>query len=116
MDPGRLGLPCALRSREREPTKAGASLGKKWRAPLEELGQLGTMEGVPRCCTAGGGRRAWGRRRLLVAAGKMIGVGVQNCQVQGESTPIYRKWLRLGFFSGPSGLGWIWPKHVLGPR
>jgi hypothetical protein len=46
----------------------------------------------------------------------MIGVGVQNCQVQGESTPIYRKWLGLGFFSGPSGLGWIWPKHVLGPR
>jgi hypothetical protein len=28
-----------------------------------------------------------GRRRLLVAAGKMIGVGVENVQV---STPIYR--------------------------
>jgi hypothetical protein len=33
MDPGRLGLPCALRSREREPSKAGAALGKKGRAP-----------------------------------------------------------------------------------
>jgi hypothetical protein len=34
MDPGRLDLPCALRSREREPTKAGAELGKKGSAKL----------------------------------------------------------------------------------
>jgi hypothetical protein len=50
--------------------------------------------------------------REAMAAEKMIGVGVQNCQVQGESTPIYRKWLGLGFHSGPNGLGfkWAWPE------
>jgi hypothetical protein len=50
--------------------------------------------------------------REAMAAEKMIGVGVQNCQVQGESTPIYRKWLGLGFLSGPNGLGfkWAWPE------
>jgi hypothetical protein len=41
---------------------------------------------------------------------------VQNNQVQGERAAIYRNEVGLGFSSGPSGLGWIWPKHVLGPR
>jgi hypothetical protein len=35
--------------------------------------------------------------REAMAAGKMIGVGVQNCQVQGESTPIYRHVVGLWF-------------------
>jgi hypothetical protein len=46
--------------------------------------------------------------REAMAAEKMIGVGVQNCEVQGESTPIYRKWIGLGFFSRPIGLGFKW--------
>jgi hypothetical protein len=50
------------------------------------------------------------KKKLLVAARKNRGVGVKNCQVQGESTSICRKWLGLGFFSGPNGLGWAWPK------
>jgi hypothetical protein len=40
------------------------------------------------------------RRKKAVAAKKNGGVGVKNCQVQGKSTPIYRKWLGLGFLSG----------------
>jgi hypothetical protein len=56
--------------------------------------------------------------REAMAARKIIGLGVQNCQVQGESTPIYRKWLGLGFFRGPNGLGFngLGPKHVIGLR
>jgi hypothetical protein len=35
---------------------------------------------------------------------------VQNSQVQGRSTSIYRH--GLGFLSGPSGLEWAWPKTL----
>jgi hypothetical protein len=37
----------------------------------------------------------------VVAAERNGGVGVQNCQVQGERAPIYRHVLGLGFLSGP---------------
>jgi hypothetical protein len=46
-------------------------------------------------------------RKKEVAARKNAGVGVKICQV---STPIYRRWLGLGFPSGPIGLEWAWPK------
>jgi hypothetical protein len=36
----------------------------------------------------------WERRKKRVAAGNFLGVGVENFQV---STPIYRRWLGLGF-------------------
>jgi hypothetical protein len=49
------------------------------------------------------------KKKLLVAARMNRGVGVKNCQVQGRSTPIYRKMLGLGFLSGPNGLGWAGP-------
>jgi hypothetical protein len=35
---------------------------------------------------------------------------VKNCQVQERGTSIYRYGLGLGFFSGPIGLEWAWPK------
>jgi hypothetical protein len=41
-----------------------------------------------------GRKMAWGGRERLLAAGKKIGVGVENDQV---STPIYREALGLGF-------------------
>jgi hypothetical protein len=59
-----------------------------------------------------GRRKKWG-----VSAGKKKGRNVvagrgwvENFQVQGRSTSIYRKWLGLGFLSGPIGLEWAWPK------
>jgi hypothetical protein len=39
---------------------------------------------------------------------------VQNSQVQGERTPIYRHVVGLGFLSGPIGLGWAGPNTKLG--
>jgi hypothetical protein len=43
--------------------------------------------------------------------GKKWRVGVQNSQVQGRSTSIYRHGLGLGFLSGLNGLEWAWPKR-----
>ena len=37
---------------------------------------------------------------------------MQNSQVQGRSTSIYRHGLGLGFLSGPNGLEWAWPKML----
>jgi hypothetical protein len=37
---------------------------------------------------------------------------VQNSQVQGRSTSIYRHGQGLGFLSGPNGLEWAWPKTL----
>jgi hypothetical protein len=62
----------------------------------------------------GGSRPALGRRRKRVAAEKFRGVGVQNNQVQGERVRIYRHEVGLGFLSGPIGLGWAGPKHLIG--
>jgi hypothetical protein len=45
-----------------------------------------------------------------VAAREKVRVGVKNCQVQERGTSIYRHGLGLGFFSGPIGLEWAWPK------
>jgi hypothetical protein len=42
-------------------------------------------------------KKAWGRRRLLVAAGKTKGVGVQNSPSAREGVRIYRHVLGLGF-------------------
>ena len=39
---------------------------------------------------------------------------MQNNQVQGERTPIYRHVLGLGFLSGPIGLDWADPNTKLG--
>ena len=47
-----------------------------------------------------------------VAARKIRGVGMENSQVQGRSTSIYRHGLGLGFLSGPNGLEWAWPKTL----
>jgi hypothetical protein len=33
-----------------------------------------------------------------------------------EGVRIYRETLGLGFLSGPNGLSWAGPKHVLGSR
>ena len=76
---------------------------------------------LPACCRVGEGARAAAVRKKrrggkVVAAERNGGVGVQNCQVQGESTPIYRKWIGLGFFSGPNWAGLGWPKHANGLR
>jgi hypothetical protein len=37
---------------------------------------------------------------------------VQNSQVQGRSTSIYRHGLGLGFLCWPNGLEWAWPKML----
>jgi hypothetical protein len=37
-----------------------------------------------------------------------LGVGMKNSQVRGKGTPIYRRWLGLGFLSG---LGRAGPRH-----
>ena len=50
----------------------------------------------------------------LVAAREKVRVGVKNCQVQERGTSIYRHGLGLGFFSGPIGLEWAWPKIQIG--
>jgi hypothetical protein len=47
-----------------------------------------------------------------VAAETIRGVGVKNCQVQGKGTPIYRRWLGLGFLSGLGRAGMGWPKTL----
>jgi hypothetical protein len=68
------------------------------------------MERVQSCCTAGGRR---GECRLGRRKGEMLwrlGGWVENFKVQGRSTSIYRKWLGIGFLSGPIGLEWAWPK------
>ena len=56
-----------------------------WLAEGEELLRAG-------CCSRGAGRKK------LLAAERKGGVGVQNCQVQGERAPIYRHMVGLGFF------------------
>jgi hypothetical protein len=55
------------------------------------------------------GRRRRGGRRRLMAAGKTIGVGMQNDQGQGRGIRIYRETLGLGFRMGPIGLVWAGP-------
>jgi hypothetical protein len=50
----------------------------------------------------------------VVATERNGGVGVQNCQVQGERAPIYMHVLGLGFLSGPMRLGWAGPNTKLG--
>jgi hypothetical protein len=55
------------------------------------------------------GEEGVGEKRLM-AAGKIIGVGMQNDQGQGRGIRIYREILGLGFLSGPNGLEWAWPK------
>jgi hypothetical protein len=57
-------------------------------------------------------KTAWGGRERLLATVVSLGVGVQNCQVQGERAPIYRHGLGLVFLSGPNGLEWAWPKTL----
>jgi hypothetical protein len=68
----------------------------------------------------GGGSELHGRRRLpacfvgkkkkwLAAVGS-VGVGMQNDQVQGRSTPIYRGGTRVRVSIGPNGPGRAWPK------
>jgi hypothetical protein len=49
-----------------------------------------------------------------VAAGKRIGVGVQNSQGQGRGIRIYSETLGLGFQIGPIGLGWAGPNTKSG--
>jgi hypothetical protein len=41
---------------------------------------------------------------------------VNKSQVQVSGPSIYRQVLGLGFPSGPIGLGWAGPKHVIGLR
>ena len=48
-----------------------------------------------------------------MAAGKTIGVGMQNDQGQGRGIRIYRETLGLGLLSG---LGRAGPKHEIGLR
>jgi hypothetical protein len=66
---------------------AGVALGKKAPRPSRSPGEAGRVPRHGWPCSLRFACCAWGRRRLLVAAGKMIGVGVENVQV---STPIYR--------------------------
>jgi hypothetical protein len=58
------------------------------------LGQRPSREvEAPWTGSVGRGRKktAWGGRERLLAAVVSLGVGVQNCQVQGERNPIYRR-------------------------
>jgi hypothetical protein len=66
------------------------------------------------CCRReqGGRKGSTGEGRRGVAAETIRGVGVKNCQVQGKGTPIYRRWLGLGFLSGLGRAGMGWPKTL----
>jgi hypothetical protein len=78
------------------------------------LGQRPSREvEAPWTGSIGTGRKktAWGGKERLLAAVVSLGVGVQNCQVQGERAPIYRHGLGLGFLSGPNVLDGLGPKR-----
>jgi hypothetical protein len=62
------------------------------------------------CCRVG----EEDREKKNVAARENRGVGMENSQVQEERDPIYRRVLRLGFLSGPNGLGWASPNTKSG--
>jgi hypothetical protein len=71
------------------------------------MGAAAPCSGVREGAWAAAVREKTGKEK--VAARRIRGVGVQNSQGQGRSTPIYRKMLGLGFLSGPNGLGWAGP-------
>jgi hypothetical protein len=93
--------------------RGGSMLGH--RLEEERLGRHGE-EGSRAPCALGKKvlLRVGEEDREAVAAGKRIGVGVQNSQGQGRGIRIYRETLGLGFQMGLIGLGWAGPNTKLG--
>jgi hypothetical protein len=91
--------------------RGGSMLGR--RLEEEGLGRHGE-EGSRAPCALGKKvlLRVGEEDREAVAAGKRIGVGVQNSQGQGRGIRIYRETLGLGFQMGPIGMGWIRPETL----
>jgi hypothetical protein len=75
----------------------------RWRAAAVKQGG----RGAPAAPRGRNRKREW---RLE----KVEGWECKIAQVQGKGTPIYRRWLGLGFLSGPIGLGWAGPNTKLG--
>ena len=98
---GREELVCAKEgSRERQGWVLGCS---------SLVGAMGGREGS----SLRVGEEGVGEKRLM-AAGKTIGVGMQNDQGQGRGIRIYRETLGLGFQMGPIGLVWAGPNAQTG--
>jgi hypothetical protein len=94
------GAPCTA-ERGRKGAELPA-LGKKAWAP--SMGAAAPCSGVREGAWAAAVREKTGKEK--VAARRIRGVGVQNSQGQGRSTPIYRKKkLGLGFQMGQ--MGWV---------
>jgi hypothetical protein len=107
MERGELGGCCSAAPFEpRRKGAMGAGL-----APCLLLAAVGAREEEGRLLPRVGGSN---QGEMKVAAENLRGVGVKICQV---STPIYRRWLGLGF-SLVGQIGWVGPgpKHVLGSR
>jgi hypothetical protein len=102
------GAPCTA-ERGRKGAELPA-LGKKAWAP--SMGAAAPCSGVREGAWAAAVREKTGKEK--VAARRIRGVGVQNSQGQGRSTPIYRKKARVRVSNGPNGLGWAGPNKLSG--
>jgi hypothetical protein len=97
--------------------EGAAALRARWSWPEEGEETPWTGRELPARCHVGEGVCAAVVRKKrqgskIVAAERNGGVGMQNCQVQGERDPIYRGGTRVRVSIGPNGLGWAWPKTL----